>query len=156
AVVRGVPQVISNPPWNFWSGQQTSLRIWSGLRAELVAQLARFGPSDFEAVFSQRLFQKGRFGFDPGPAWNPLDVGFSPNEQGMEVESSPAVEMLAAVGLQQFRPVMNDGRESFDYFTWHSPYAPSVAAAAIAGAMVEKRTVRYRGCVVSRGQYAAL
>lgn len=156
AVLKGVPQVISNSPWNFWSGQQTSLRIWSGLRSELAAQLRRLTPDDFESLFTKRLFQKGRFGFDPGPAWNTLDVGFSPNEQGMEVESSPAVEMLAAVGLQRFRPVMSDSRESFDYFTWHSPYSPSVAAAAMAGAMREACDVRYRGSIVSRGQYAAL
>ncbi|HEV3440893.1 MAG TPA: hypothetical protein VG122_26300 [Gemmata sp.] len=155
-VLKGVPQVISNSPWNFWSGQQTSLRIWSGLRLELAAQLARFTTEDFEAPFTQRLFQRGRFGFDPGPAWNALDVGFSPNEHNLEVESSPAVEMLAAIGLQRFRPVMSDNRESFDYFTWRSPYSPVVAAAAMAGTMLDGSTVRYRGSVVSRGQYAAL
>lgn len=155
-VLKGMPQVISNSPWNFWSGQQTSLRIWLGLRAELAVQLTRFTPSDYEGLFSQRLVQKGRFGFDPGPAWNALDVGFSPNEQAMEVESSPVVELLGAVGIQRFRPVMNDSRDSFDYFTWHSPYSPAVAAAAMAGAIPEALTVRYRGSVVSRGQYAAL
>jgi hypothetical protein len=156
AVLKGVPQVISNPPWNFWSGQQTSLRIWSGLRAELVSQLSRFTAAEYDALFSQRLLQRGRFGFDPGPAWNKLDVGFSPNEQGIEVESSPAVELLAAVGLQRFRPVMNDGRETFDYMTWPAPLSPLVAAAAMAGAVPHPHAARYRGCVVSRGQYAAL
>lgn len=156
AVLRGTPQVISNSPWNFWSGQQTPLRIWSGLRPELAAQLSRFSTKDFEALFTQRLLQKGRFGFDPGPAWNALDVGFSPNEHNLEVESSPAVELLAAVGLQRFRPVMNDDRDAFDYFTWHSPHSPAVAAAAMAGAMPEAAAVRYRSSVVSRGQYAAL
>ena len=156
AVLKGVPQVISNSPWNFWSGQQTSLRIWLALRIELAAQLRHFTPDDLENLFTKRLFQKGRFGFDPGPAWNALDVGFSPNEQGMEVESSPAVEMLAAVGLQRFRPVMNDSRDAFDYLTWRSPYSPAVAAAAMAGALPEAATVRYRSSVVSRGQYAAL
>lgn len=158
AVLRatGTPQVISNPPWNFWSGQQTSLRIWSGLRAELVSQLSSFSAAEYEALFSQRLFQKGRFGFDPGPAWNKLDVGFSPNEHDLEVESSPAVELLAAVGLQRFRPVMDDRRETFEYTAWGAPFSPSVAAAAMAGAVPHPGSVRYRGCVVSRGQYAAL
>ena len=154
--LKGVPQVIANTPWNFWSGQQTAFIIWSALRFELALQLCRFSHANYEELFSQRLFQKGRFGFDPGPAWNALDVGFSPNEHGMEVESSPAVEMLAAIGLQRFRPVMKDDRESFDYFTWHTPYSPSIAAAAISGAMLEECTVRYRGVVVSRGQYGAL
>ena len=153
--IKGVVQVIGNSPWNFWSGQQTSSGIWSGLRKALVAHMRTFQPEDFDSLFAHRLFQKGRFGFDPGPAWNPLDVGFSPNEQAMEVESSAAVELLAAVGLQRFRPVMH-GRESFDYSTWHHPLSPSVAAAAICNAIPDSHSVRYRGCVVSRGQYAAL
>jgi CRISPR-associated protein Csx14 len=156
ALVKGVPQVISNPPWNFWSGQQTSMRIWTGLRAKLVSQLNQLTRDGFADLFSQRLLQKGRFGFDPGPAWNALDVGFSPNEHNMEVESSPATELLAAVGLQRFRPLSNDDRSGFDFFTWHNPYPPPVAAVAMAGAIRDRRALRYRATVTDRGQYAAL
>jgi CRISPR-associated protein Csx14 len=156
AVLKGSAQVISNSPWNFWSGRQNSLGIWCALRTELAALLRRLDPADFPALLTERLFQNGRFGFDPGPAWNALDVGFSPNEQGMEVESSPAVELLAAVGLQRFRPVMNESRDAFHYFTWHCPSAPAVAAAAMVGALPDRRSVRFRCPVVSRGQYAAL
>ena len=156
ALVKGVAQVISSPPWNFWSGQQTSMRIWTGLRTELVLQLQRFTPDEFANLLSQRILQKGRFGFDPGPAWNALDVGFSLNEHGVEVESSPATELLAAIGLQRFRPVMNDDRDGFDYFTWHSPSPPPVASAAMVGAIRDRRALRYRASVTTRGQYAAL
>jgi CRISPR-associated protein Csx14 len=107
-------------------------------------------------LLSRRLLQKGRFGFDPGSAWNALDVGFSPNEHGVEVESSPATELLAAVGLQRFRPVMNDERDGFDYFTWHSPFSPAIATAAMVGAIRDHRAHRYRASVTARGQYAAL
>jgi hypothetical protein len=155
-IVKGEPAVDRNPPWNFWSGQQTAYGIWCGLRAELAAQLSELQPHQFKALFRQRLFQKGRFGFDPGPAWNALDVGFSPNEQGMEVESSAAVELLAAVGLQRFRPVMSQNRESFEYETWSEPLPPLVAAATMCGAVCNPSSVRFRGCVISRGQYAAL
>lgn len=156
ALVKGVAQVTSNAPWNFWSGQQTSMRIWSGLRAELVLQLNQFTPEKYPDLLSQRLLQKGRFGFDPGPAWNALDVGFSLNEHNVEVESSPATELLAACGLQRFRPVMNEDRDGFDYFTWHSPSPPLVAAAAMAGVIRDRHTLRYRASVNTRGQYAAL
>ena len=155
-VDKGIAKVISNPPWNFWSGQQTSLKIWNGLRAELAKQMMTIDFSESKDPFSHRVFQGGRFGFDCGPAWSALDVGFSPNEQNMEVESSPMVELLAAVGLQRFRPVMRDDRDGFDYFTWHRPYSPSVAAAAMAGAIRDESTQRFRTAVVSRGQYAAL
>jgi CRISPR-associated protein Csx14 len=156
ALVKGVAQVISNVPWNFWSGQQTSKSIWAGLRFELASQLKQIQPDEFGGMLSRRLLQKGRFGFDPGPAWNALDVGFSLNEHGIEVESSPATELLAAIGLQRFRPVMNDGRDGFDYFTWHSPLPPLLAAAAMAGAIRDRRTLCYRATVTTRGQYAAL
>ncbi len=153
---KGIAKVISNPPWNFWSGQQKSLSIWNGLRTELAKQMVKVDFSCSADPFSHRVFQGGRFGFDCGPAWNALDVGFSPNEQSMEVESSPMVELLAAVGLQRFRPVMNKGRDGFDYFTWHRASSPCVAAAAMAGAIRDESTQRFRASVISRGQYAAL
>ncbi|MBI2806676.1 MAG: hypothetical protein HYX68_16980 [Planctomycetes bacterium] len=153
---KGKAEVSANSPWNFWSGQQTSHGIWCGLRAVLAAQLANFQEEDYASIFSKRVFQKGRFGFDPGPAWNALDVGFSPNEHSMEVESSASAELLAAVGLQRFRPLVSLDRESFQYATWNEPLAPSIAAAAMCGGMSYHRSVWYCGTVVSRGQYAAL
>jgi CRISPR-associated protein Csx14 len=153
---KGVTQVEGQPPWNFWSGQQTSHGIWNGLRTSLAGQLTTVDFSSSVEPYSHRLFQGGRFGFDCGPAWSALDVGFSPNEQSMKVESSPLVELLAVVGLQRFRPVMNDDRDRFDYFTWHRPYSPAIAAAAMSGAIRDETTRRFRASVVSRGQYAAL
>jgi hypothetical protein len=153
---KGTAKVISNPPWNFWSGQQTSLGIWLGLREELAEQLSRLADKQLETLFDQRRFQRGRFGFDCGPAWNALDVGFSPNEHNMKVESSSACELLAVVGLQRFRPLLNEDRDGFDYFTWHNACSPAVAAAAMAGALQDRRTLRFRASVMSRGQYAAL
>src|SRR5207253_1822163 len=82
-----------NRPWNFWSGQQTSLRIWLALRLALVQQLPGLRGPNAEMLLSQRVPLTGRFGFDPGAAWNALDVGFSPNTQQMPVASSPATEM---------------------------------------------------------------
>jgi CRISPR-associated protein Csx14 len=153
---KGHPIVAANPPWNFWSGQQTSHGIWCGLQAGLSRQLKERDGVDLEDLFSWRLFQKGRFGFDPGPSWNALDVGFSPNEQDLQVESSPAVEMLAAIGVQRFRPHFEQDRSSFEYQTWSIPLSPATAAAAVAGVLYSTPSTRLRGCVVARGQYAAL
>ena len=153
---KGKVVTAANPPWNFWSGQQTSMRIWTALRLALAEQLRGLDPTTVGDLFNQRVLLSGRFGFDPGAAWNALDVGFSPNEQGLEVASSAAVELLAAVGLQRFRPLMSDDRVTFDYSTWGQPLAPAVAAVAACGAMAAPPAVRFRGRVVSRGSYAAL
>lgn len=146
----------ANPPWNFWSGNQKSRQIWLALRATLAQQLQAVTDEQLQDLFNQRVLLSGRFGFDPGAAWNALDVGFSPNEQGMEVASSAAVEMLAAVGLQRFRPVVAPDRQSFVYATWGASVGPAAAAAASAGLARFGRTTRYHGRVVSRGSYAAL
>jgi CRISPR-associated protein Csb3 len=155
-IEKGEVVTAANPPWNFWSGQQTPMRIWLPLRDALDRLLTRLDGERARQLFKQREFLTGRFGFDPGPAWNALDVGFSPNEQSISVESSPAVELLAAVGVQRFRPQMGESRDWFVYSTWGVPLPPSVAAAAAAGAVLCKPSVHYRGRVVSRGQYAAL
>jgi len=153
---KGWPVAMGNSPWNFWSGQQTSSGIWSVLRTELAEQIASLGQQDMRDLFTQRILLSGRFGFDPGAAWDALDAGFSPNAQGLAVASSPAVEMLAAVGLQRFRPVMSRDRRSFDYASWPIPLAAPVAACAAAAARITPGLSLFRGRVVSRGQYAAL
>jgi CRISPR-associated protein Csx14 len=83
-------------------------------------------------------------------------VGFSPNEQGIEVESSPAIELLAAIGVQRFRPVMSMDRSEFKYCAWSVPVCVVVAAANAAGACEVGRSKRFLGTVVQRGQYGAL
>lgn len=148
---------VANLPWNFWSGQQTSLRIWTALRAALVMQMETLADvQDFEDLFGKRIPLSGRFGFDPGAAWNRLDVGFSPDTQDIRVASSPATELLAAVGLQRFRPRLSDDRSSFDYATWGHPLAPSVARAASTGLVTVSPARRFHGRIIRRGNYAAL
>jgi len=155
-IEKGTASATPNSPWNFWSGQQTSLRIWKGLRSALSRQLEDDSELATESLFDHRVPLSGRFGFDPGASWNSLGVGFSPNEQKIEVASSPALELLAAVGLQRFRPAISRDRATFIYATWRDSLAPPVAAAAASGLLAIPCTTRFRGCVVSRGSYAAL
>lgn len=155
-VNRGQTVAVANRPWNFWSGQQTSLSIWRDLRSALTEQLKSLDSSQFEELFTHRLLLSGRFGFDPGAAWNALDVGFSPNEQKIQVQSSAALELLAAVGIQRFRPNMAEDRQSFVYATWGQPLAPAIAAAAAAGAITMPPMNSFRSQVVDRGSYGAL
>lgn len=153
---KGSPTAMGNSPWNFWSGQQTSAGIWNSLRVALKQQLGKLNDSDLPRLFSERVLLSGRFGFDPGAAWDALDAGFSPNAQQMTVASSPAVELLAAVGIQRFRPAMSKDRQSFRYATWRDPLPAPVAACAASGLPITPRLSLFEGQVVSRGQYAAL
>jgi CRISPR-associated protein Csx14 len=86
------------------------------------------------SLFRQRRPMTGRFGFDPAASWDAIDVGFSPDEQNIAVQTSPATEILAAIGLQRSRPVAADRkRRWFVYRAWSDPLEISVIPAAVAG-----------------------
>lgn len=138
-------------PFKLWAGQQTSLRIVK----DLCDALHGLADSGGVSLFNAGRVLTGRFGVDPRAAWNALDVGFSPNTQGMAVETFPAVELLAAVGLQRFRPVQvtQDGKPAFRYTTWSVPLAPSVAGAATAGLLPWAVVKPYRFRIAERGSY---
>lgn len=153
---KGSAVATGNPPWNFWSGRQTSLGIWLALRRALAEQWQKGDFKDPEFLFAQRILLSGRFGFDPGAAWTALDVGFSPDAQDMPVASSASVELLAAVGIQRFRPMLARNRRFFVYSTWGRPLAPAIASVSACGRIEVPPAQRFQGRVLKRGSYTAL
>jgi CRISPR-associated protein Csx14 len=74
----------------------------------------------------------GSFNFDPRGAWTAIDAGYSLNDQGHQVESSPVVEFLAAWGLEHARPDEFETRK-IRYAVWGIALAPMLARAALSG-----------------------
>lgn len=152
---KGRPRILADSSWKFWSGNQSSQKIWSSLREALRQQLKHGHFDSPGELFSERCFLKGRFGFDAQAAWDSLDVGYSPNDQGIPVSTSPAMEMLALVGLQRFRPMMVD-RSTFEYATWGVMLSPAAAQAASSGSILVAPAERFRGTIIRRGKYGGL
>jgi CRISPR-associated protein Csb3 len=73
------------------------------------------------------------FYFDARRFAHALDAGFSLDVQDAETIAHPAVELLALVGLQRFRPAPASEKWTFDYWTWPRPLAPCVAASVTSG-----------------------
>src|SRR5947208_763510 len=67
------------------------------------------------------------FYFDARREETSLDIGFSPDDQDMSVAAYPAVESLALVGLQRFRPAVDETGpvRLFLYTAWQEPLPPS-------------------------------
>ncbi len=140
-----VPERKYKSKFKLWAGQQTPLKIVKEMLSADWGDHAN-GGLDFPQPMS------GRFGLDPRSAWNALDFGSSPNTQNRDAFTYPVAEMLAAVGLQGFRPTAN-GRRSFSYWLWEQPLPLVPARAAAAGALtcgsreyafnVEKRSGSY-------------
>ncbi len=98
-----------------WPGKATSKTVLTGLRESLPISISTETP--FE---SGGAFLKSRFGVDPRSAWDALDLGFSPHKHNQGVLTYPLVEILAAFGLQGFRPAQIDARK-YQYCLWRSP-----------------------------------
>jgi len=113
--------------FKLWAGQQKTIKLIEDMLT------ADWGSLD-HTVLEHRLPMSGRFGLDPRSAWNTLDFGSSPNTQNREAYTYPATEMLAAVGLQGFRPRAT-GNRSFSYRFWDKPLSLIAARAAISGAL---------------------
>ena len=99
------------------------------------------------------------FYFDARREGTSLDVGFSPDEQDMSAMAYPAVESLALVGLQRFRPrvVEVDRSRSFVYVAWADFLPPSAAAAAVSGSINVRSQAVFRFTKPSRGgEYATM
>jgi CRISPR-associated protein Csb3 len=93
------------------------------------------------------------FYFDSRRSGTSQDFGFAPDEQEMSVDAFPAVESLALIGLQRFRPRLD--RETrprtFVYSAWAEFLSAPVAAATVGGAVRVRSQGDFRFRRPSRG-----
>ena len=106
-----------------WAGQVTTRRVFADLLPQLDVE------STCEDLFERPAPTNSLFGVDPRSAWNTLDLGFSPNEHSVSSTVFPAVEVLAALGLQYFRPDSRN-RSKVTYSLWDEPLPASIARLA--------------------------
>ncbi len=72
----------------------------------------------------------GSFNFDPRGAWSAIDEGYSPDKQGHSLQSSPLVEILAAIAMEHMRP-LEPKRGVFQYSVWSDSLFTELARVAI-------------------------
>ncbi|MCS6954273.1 MAG: type I-U CRISPR-associated protein Cas8c [Bryobacterales bacterium] len=83
------------------------------------------------------------FKFDARKSWTSIDVGYSPDDQSHEVEASPVVEMLAAIGLEHARPE-ESGKREVSYGIWGVALPLVLARPALAGIPVCRPMRKFR------------
>lgn len=121
-----------------WAGQQSVLDIaramHGGLGSAGVGEAATFLAS------ARGIGLPFCFDSDLGGQGSALDIGFSfdplATSEATRITGRcrPALELLAFIGLQRFRP-REIARNRFAYVVWRPPFSASVAAAAACGAL---------------------
>lgn len=106
-----------------WAGQVTTRRLFGELLPLIDID------STCDDLFDRSALTTSLFGVDPRSAWNTLDLGFSPNEHQITSTVFPAVEVLASIGLQYFRPDASK-RSGVHYSLWKDPLPANVARLA--------------------------
>jgi CRISPR-associated protein Csb3 len=148
-----------------WAGKQFGPLIFRLMKAAVAGAAAHDAPLDYAAaVYDSKNGKEKKktispFYFDSRREGTGLDIGFSPDEQDMSVEAYPAVESLALVGLQRFRPQVDESRppRSFLYTAWAEPLPPTIAGVAACAALRVRSLGQFRFTKPSRGgEYMAM
>jgi hypothetical protein len=142
-----------------WAGKQLGPSIFRLMKEAAGVAAAAKSPLDYRAcVFASKdgktkAKTASPFYFDCRREGTCLDLGFSPDEQNMSVESYPVVESLALVGLQRFRPLADEKTHprSFVYTAWAVPLPVAAAAAVISGLVATPSERSFHFTKPSRG-----
>jgi CRISPR-associated protein Csb3 len=117
-----------------WAGQQSVLDIATAMHAGLNCVGAPLKSTLWTSIRGGGL--PFNFDSDLGGQGSALDIGFSFDplaaSEATRIKGScrPALEFLAFVGLQRFRPHEIPGQNRFVYTAWRHSLPPMVAAAA--------------------------
>ncbi len=140
-----------------WAGQQSVLTISASMKAPLKA--AEWRNENCLTFSARECGLPFNFDSDIGGQGGAIDVGFSfdplASSALTRIESSarPALELLAFVGLQRFRPREIKGENRFLYTTWNRPLPIQAAMPAACGAVPSAGANRYEFRLLYRTKY---
>ena len=130
-----------------WAGKMEASRISKAMQQAIDVSVGERVLFDLRIAFDvldpTKKVEPFYFDANRGPNSDSRDVGFSPNDLGLETLASPAVEFLCLVGLQRGTP-HPAGNRQFDYHLWADPIPTSILAAAVNGLIQPEDHSAYR------------
>jgi len=140
-----------------WAGQQSVLDIATAMHAGL----SHVDEADSSTLWTSARIDGLPFNFDSdlGAQGSALDIGFSFDPLAASAMTrikgtcKPALEILAFIGLQRFRPRAIPRQNRYVYTAWRQPLPPSVAAAATCQAIDLGDSPRYEFRLLYRTKY---
>lgn len=140
-----------------WAGQQSVLNIATAMKGALKG--TDWCNEDCLAFSSRECGLPFNFDSDLGGQGGGIDVGFSFDALAgstltrIELKANPALELLAFIGLQRFRPFEIKGENRFIYTAWNRPLPIAVAAPAACGVLPIPGSSQYEFRLLYRTKY---
>ncbi|PKN68059.1 MAG: hypothetical protein CVU57_00045 [Deltaproteobacteria bacterium HGW-Deltaproteobacteria-15] len=149
---------------NWWMREGRKLKLWAGqvnpknLLEDLLGacdKVREKAPNGNFLAGSVPLTK--RLGTDPRSTWVSIEIGYSPNDQGIgAVHTRPFAETLAMIGLQTFLP-REVGRRGYSYVysycLWQNMLPLLPARLAFSCAALPVPVQRYRFEVTKSGRF---
>lgn len=139
----------SSSKWKMYAAQQNPEQLSEEFANEGVKNLRNSEISSLTGLLKAQIKSQSKFGFDPRPCTNALDLGFVPNDLSAKDKGFPTylfAEMLSVFGAQFFFPartgrpkdtnstrswqaIIRDNKrdERFIYCLWNEPVPISLA-----------------------------
>jgi CRISPR-associated protein Csx14 len=134
--------------WTATNGNSASVRF-SKLHAAYKAALAKAEHPEKDP-FNLPAAVAANFRLELRRNWTAINLGFSPDKINkgsgcvpIELTTYPVVELLAAIGLNETRPVKLTKLE-WAYSVWGVPLPPALARAALGGGLLPETCRRFR------------
>lgn len=140
-----------------WAGRQSVLDIATSMKDVLKGTDWR--NEDCMTFSARECGLPFNFDSDLGAQGGAIDVGFSFDPLAgsaltrIESMARPALELLAFIGLQRFRPEEIKRKNRFLYTAWNRPLAIEVASPAVCGALPIVGASRYEFRLLYRTKY---
>ncbi len=140
-----------------WAGRQSVLDIASSMKEVLKGDDWR--NEDCLTFSARECGLPFNFDSDLGAQGGAIDIGFSFDPLAgsaltrIKSMARPALELLAFIGLQRFRPAQIKSENRFLYTTWNQPLPLEVASPAACGAIPIVDSRRYEFRLLYRTKY---
>ena len=130
----------NRPRLKHFAGRQHSLSIAQSLQKKIKKLWnEKIANNPFDPVID---IDKKSWRLDAKTNWNKLDMGYSLYDEGHTIATSPITEFLAAIGLENTRP-MKEKELTFKYRIWNE-YIPPTLSRAIMSCSLPNIGIPYR------------
>lgn len=142
---------------DWWTSKAPRSKFWAGrvTAATLIPKLHKTCQTLGIADWRASVACDQTYGIDPYAVWTAIDLGWSPNNQEVNISARPWVELLAILGVQGFTPII--ASRQLHYHLWQTPLTLLPARLVFRGASKQGLPIdnqHWHATVLKKGKFS--